>query len=118
MNAYAHLLEQVQEAIAPFAQTADDLDIEGRVLTDGDGIYAHTAGDYRNARAAREQMDAAEYEVNYEVWQNDALQALSTDLADANHYAAVYGQDGPVEIIEAVTIRRNLSVPAQPTVEA
>lgn len=52
-------------------------------------------------------------EVAYEVWQTDAfgegsgdmMVACSTSLADANHYAAVYGQDGPAWVVE-VTRRR------------
>ncbi|MFI3902554.1 hypothetical protein [Ochrobactrum sp. S1502_03] len=53
-----------------------------------------------------------ECEVDYEVICNGAFVAGSSDLADAKHYAAVYAQDGPVEIIEARTYRRPL--PASP----
>jgi len=41
--------------------------------------------------------------VEYEIWTvGDApeLCASTTDLPDAEHYALIYGQDGPVEIIE------------------
>jgi hypothetical protein len=50
-------------------------------------------------------------EVEYEVWQadafgdGDAMVAGSTDLKDAFHYAAVYGQDGPAWVVE-VTRKR------------
>ncbi len=55
-----------------------------------------------------------ECEVDYEVICNGDFVAGSSDLADAKHYAAVYAQDGPVEIIEARTYRRPL--PASPEV--
>lgn len=44
--------------------------------------------------------------VGYEVWQKDAfgdgdvMVAGPTSLADAQHYAAVYGQDGPAWVVE------------------
>ncbi|MFI3904001.1 hypothetical protein [Ochrobactrum sp. S1502_03] len=55
-----------------------------------------------------------ECEADYEVICNGDFVAGSSDLADAKHYAAVYAQDGPVEIIEARTYRRPL--PASPGV--
>lgn len=62
--------------------------------------------------------DAVEYE--FEVWQRDSLQAggSATDLAsvqaEADHYALMYGQDGPVEV--RLYERRRIVVPtgAQP----
>src|SRR5690606_15010052 len=54
-----------------------------------------------------------EYEVDYEVICNGEWVAGSTDLNDAKHYAAVYSQDGKIEIVEARTYRRPLpSAPA------
>nr|WP_176024227.1 hypothetical protein [Brucella pseudintermedia] len=49
-----------------------------------------------------------EYEVDYEVICNGEWVAGSTDLNDAKHYAAVYSQDGKIEIVEARTYRRTL----------
>lgn len=46
-----------------------------------------------------------EREVQYEVWQDGMMVAASTDPADAKHYLAVYGQDGPVVGRTAVTTR-------------
>jgi hypothetical protein len=56
--------------------------------------------------------------VEYEVWQEEAygegeaMVAGSTNLADAQHYASVYGQDGrPAWVVEVV--RRRLSAPPE-----
>src|SRR5690606_38693939 len=61
--------------------------------------------DYLAARLAAETSNArGEVEYEYEVWQGDALQAggSTTDYAsaksEADHYAMMYGQDGPVEV--------------------
>ena len=56
-------------------------------------------------------------EVEYEVWQKDAfgdgdaMVAGSTSLAEANHYAAVYSQDGPAWVVEV----RRRALSASPT---
>lgn len=50
-----------------------------------------------------------EVEVQYEVWQDEFCVASSTDEADARHYLAVYGQDGPVKLMKAVTIRTEIA---------
>lgn len=42
-------------------------------------------------------------DVEYVVTQNDEFCASSSDPKDAEHYAVVYGQDGPVERKTAVT---------------
>lgn len=63
------------------------------------------------AGAQGEGWPTGEYEVDYEIICNGEWVAGSTDLADAKHYAAVYGQDGPVEIVEARTYRRTLPTP-------
>lgn len=63
------------------------------------------------SRAAPDMIAAApstsvREEVEYEVWQDDAfgdgeaMVAGSTNLADAQHYAAVYSQDGPAWVVE------------------
>lgn len=44
----------------------------------------------------------------YEIWHDDCLVATSTHEADARHYAAVYGQDGPVRLVRAVTYRTEI----------
>ncbi|RYG84124.1 MAG: hypothetical protein EON59_13465 [Alphaproteobacteria bacterium] len=44
-------------------------------------------------------------DVDYEIWQADGMVASSTTLPGAMHYAAVYGQDDPVEVFE-VTRRK------------
>ncbi len=42
--------------------------------------------------------------IEFEVWQNGAMEASGTTfnakdaLHEADHYALVYGQDGPVEV--------------------
>ena len=46
-----------------------------------------------------------EVETQFEVWQGDDFVAGADTLSDAQHYAVVYGQDGPVEIKVAVTTR-------------
>lgn len=49
-----------------------------------------------------DDMHREEYE--YEVWQGHAWQAggstvdAETAIAEADHYAMMYGQDGPVEV--------------------
>ena len=43
-------------------------------------------------------------EIEFEVWQNGAMEAGGTTtnakaaLQEADHYALMYGQDGPVEV--------------------
>lgn len=49
--------------------------------------------------------EVVEKDTQFEVWQDDMLVAGSDSLSEAQHYAAVYGQDGPVEIKVAVTTR-------------
>lgn len=57
----------------------------------------------------------------FEVWQDDipVASACATDraraLQEAQHYAAVYGQDGPVTIVEV--IRRPIDRPSSPAGE-
>lgn len=61
-----------------------------------------------------------ETDVQYEVWQGDYLVASSDALSDAQHYMAVYGQDGLVEAKTAVTTRfpgfSALAAPPPPSV--
>ena len=57
--------------------------------------------------------EAEECETEYEVICNDEWAAASTDLHDALHYAAVYGQDGPIRIFEVS--RRLLPTSPKPT---
>ena len=47
----------------------------------------------------------SETDIQYEVWQDGSLVAFSDDIPDAQHFMAVYGQDGPVEAKTAVTVR-------------
>ena len=49
-------------------------------------------------------MTDPDFDVEYVVMQNDEWCAGSSDIANAEHYAFVYGQDGPVERKTAVTI--------------
>ena len=44
-----------------------------------------------------------EFDVEYVILQGDDWCAGSSDITDAEHYAAVYGQDGPVQRQTAVT---------------
>jgi hypothetical protein len=46
------------------------------------------------------------YEIEYELWQGDAMVASSNDKKEIEHYAAVYSQDGPVVIYEVFIQRR------------
>jgi len=48
---------------------------------------------------------SAETDIQFEVWQDGNLVAFSDDIPDAQHFMAVYGQDGPVEDKTAVTVR-------------
>lgn len=50
--------------------------------------------------------------VEYEVLCGGEFAASSTSLSDAQHYALVYAQDGPTEIVEV--IRRPLRAAALP----
>ena len=82
------------------AKAAAQADYERRILS----ALAHPPA---QAGAVTE----AEPDVDYEVWQNGGMVASSSNLSDAKHYAAVYSQDGPVEIVEAATFRRPLPTP-------
>lgn len=54
--------------------------------------------------ASSENPATGEVEYEYEVWQDDALQAggrendYASAKSEANHYAMMYAQDGPVEV--------------------
>jgi hypothetical protein len=48
-------------------------------------------------------MTDLDFETYYTIWQNDDEQAGASDLAQAEHFATVYGQDGPVECRTDVT---------------
>lgn len=65
------------------------------------------------ATALRSFMDGGD--VDYEVWQGDEWVASASREADARHYAAVYGQDGPVKLVRVVSYRTDLPTP--PAVE-
>lgn len=60
-------------------------------------LYAHPT-----EPAAR---DGGEADVQYEVWQDDMLVAASDILSDAQHFAMIYGQDDPLDVIVATTYR-------------
>lgn len=51
-----------------------------------------------------------EQDVMYEVWQDDELQAASNSMDEAIRYAIQYGQDGPVRLVCAVTIRKDITI--------
>ena len=55
-----------------------------------------------------------ETEVQYEVWKGDEFCSGSDTLADAQHYAMMYGQDGPTRIVVATMTRQPL--PEAPSV--
>lgn len=63
----------------------------------------------RVGEAAITHLQAAA-EIDFEIWQDDMLVASSTDEADARHYAAVYAQDGPVQLFRVETRRTPLEV--------
>lgn len=45
-----NLLAEAVKVLEPFAEVAEDFDLDGRDLKDSDGIYANKAGDFRAAR--------------------------------------------------------------------
>lgn len=68
------------------------------------------------AACIREMVECGERSVDYELWQNDEMVAGSSSEREIRHYAAVYVQDGPVEVFEVVSFRRPL--PPAPGAEA
>ena len=44
-------------------------------------------------------------EILYEVWQGNVAVALADTLADVKHYLRAYQQDGPAQIVVAITKR-------------
>jgi len=47
-------------------------------------------------------------EIQYEVWQGNIAVAFADTLEDAQHYLRVYQQDGPAQIVVAITKRLTL----------
>jgi len=68
------------------------------------------------AACIREMVEKGERSVDYEVYQDDVLVAGSDSEREIRHYAAVYEQDGPVEVFKVVSFRRPL--PPAPGAEA
>lgn len=59
-------------------------------------------------------LAGGERETVYEVYHDDGDFCASADtLSDAQHYAAVYGQDAPTHIIVATTYRQPLPSPPE-----
>nr|WP_312293789.1 hypothetical protein [Brevundimonas diminuta] len=87
----------------------DPMELVGRLET-FDGGYQKDAYALIDEAAAciREMVERGERSVDYEIWQDNALVAGSDNEADARHYAAVYEQDGPVELIKVVSFRSPL----------
>lgn len=90
------LVEQWRE-VAEYFTGSTGLDIRETLIDCADDLEA----------ALSQQQPSAEDEVEYEyeVWQDGVLQAggrendYASAKAEANHYAMMYIQDGPVEII-------------------
>lgn len=57
------------------------------------------------SQPAQQAPSVVSGETQFEVWQDGGAVGWSDTLSDAQHYAAIYGQDGPVEIMVAVTKR-------------
>ena len=68
------------------------------------------------AACIREMVEKGERSLDYEVYQDDVLVAGSDSEREIRHYAAVYEQDGPVEVFKVVSFRRPL--PPAPGAEA
>lgn len=56
-------------------------------------------------------------EAEFELWQDEMPVAMSSGpreaaLAEMRHYAAVYGQDGPVTVYEVIRRAIDLTAPA------
>jgi hypothetical protein len=51
-----------------------------------------------------------EQDVMYEIWQGDSLEASSNSAKEAAHYATQYIKDGPIRVVIAVTIRKEVSL--------
>ena len=57
-----------------------------------------------NELLVRKHPEYSMTEIEFEVWQNGAMEAGGTTtnakaaLHEADHYALMYGQDGPVEV--------------------
>lgn len=69
-------------------------------------LVAQTYHDNLSAASAEPAArDGGEDAVQYEVWQDDMLVASSDILSDAQHFAMIYGQDGPLDVIVATTRR-------------
>lgn len=101
----------------------DPMKLVGRLesveeVSDLHGGPAYALRDLIDEAAAciREMVERGERSVDYEIWQDDALVAGSDNEGDARHYAAVYGQDGPVEVFKVVSFRSPL--PPAPGAEA
>lgn len=76
---------------------------------DGEYKSEDTHGDWYVWRAAMRYRDEQPHQIEYQVWQDDMCQASSDNLADAKHYLAVYGQDGPVQLREVVSYSRDIT---------
>lgn len=105
-------LAEARKALEQAEQQLDygQVDAAHRIL-----IRALSSPDHADAgKVEGDGWPTGEYEVDYEVICNGEWVAGSTDLNDAKHYAAVYSQDGKIEIVEARTYRRPLpSAPSE-----
>lgn len=75
-----------------------------------------TIGSTRHQPPAEAQAQGGgEVEYEYEVWQDDSLQAsgstsdYATAKSEADHYALMYGQDAPVEV--RMYVKRHITAP-------
>jgi len=109
--------QQVENPLVRYRDALDRhlADIDKGVIVDpdtGENNYAHVATNalfllwfyLAGNKAAQAPTAGDEVEYEYEVWQDGALQAggREADYAaaqyEANHYALMYDQDGPVEV--------------------
>ena len=76
---------------------------------------APALADMAKRMEAAERDAAGERSESWEVWQDGMCVAGSDSLADAQHYMAMYGQDGPVKMVHVVTYRSDVieTVPAE-----
>lgn len=99
MSNYADLIERLErnakQTITRYCGDLDGAIVPHALLTEA-------------AACIREMVEHGERSVDYEIWQDDALVAGSDNEADARHYAAVYEQDGPVQLIKVVSFRSPL----------
>lgn len=128
MNTVTSLPASWREAAAQHTTSANNKEWAEWVRNDHSakaGQLRMCARELESALASPEQPGGAgegEVEYEFEVWQDDSMQAggSTTDYAtakgEADHYALMYGQDGPVEV-RMYEKRRITTPPPAPAAE-